>query len=192
MNHFERFTLEPRPWIDPAILKDKFLQLSAEAHPDKAPQTDKAEAEQRFQQTNEAYNILRDTRSRLLHLMELSGRPRQEHVQEVPPVALEFFSTVAATTKRADALVKEKESICSPMLRVQLMDKVLAEIDVMQDLQARLREKIAAIEEALARIDWPAHPPANSLLSIAETAAALGFLDRWNAQLQERIGTLTF
>jgi DnaJ-domain-containing protein 1 len=192
MHHFARFGLEPKPWIDPEILKQKFLELSAETHPDKASAKDKLDAEQNFSKINEAYNTLRNVRTRLLHLLEISGGSKQEHVQDVPSDALKFFPEVAAATKKADALGKEKAAAHSPMLKVQLMDRTLAEIEAMQELQERLRARLSEIEQQVKTMEWSAAPPEGAVKNVREAAAALGYLERWNAQLQERIGALTF
>ena len=194
VNHFARFGFAPSPWMDAEELKERFLELSATAHPDKAAAADKVGAEQEFRELNEAFNVLRHSRARLLHLLEVCGVAKQEHVQNVPAAALEFFAEVAAITKQADALIKEKAAAGSPMLKVQLMEKGLEQIEAMQELQEKLRGKIAGIEETLkqASQEWPRSPEPAAIKMLGEAAAALGFFEKWNAQLQERIGTLTF
>ena len=192
MNHFARFGFEPKPSIDLDALKERFLAQCAAQHPDKA--ADKSTAEGDFQELNRAYNVLRNSRERLLHLLELSGGSGQQQIQEVPPVALEFFSDIAACMKRADALLKEKNGSNSPMLKVQLMQKGLEEIDAMQSLQGRISSSIKAVEDSLLDLngEWSRVPSEAAMKRAREAAAALGFLERWNAQLQQRIGELTF
>jgi hypothetical protein len=194
VNHFARLGFEPRPWLDPELLKQRFVELSAQTHPDKAAPSDKAGSEKTFQQLNESYQVLRTTRSRLLHLLELSGLPKQEHVQNVPPDALEFFAEVAGITKDADTLIKEKSAAASPMLKVQIMERALDHASVIQFLQEKLRERIDIIEDRLKTLSttWSEPPGASTLTELKESAAALGFLDRWTSQLQDRIASLTF
>jgi DnaJ-domain-containing protein 1 len=192
MNHFARFGLEPRPWIDPEALKEKFLRLSAAVHPDKADRAEKISSEKEFQQLNESYNVLRNTRTRLLHLLDLAGAPKQEHIRQVPPAALELFGTIAAATKNADALIKERAAASSPMLKVQLAERGLKQIEDLQEIQCRIAEQIRAVETSLKQLEWSSPPPEAVLGQLREAAAALGFLERWNAQLHERIGALTF
>ena len=191
-NHFARFGIEPCPWIDQEQVKQRFLQLSAEVHPDKA--LDKSTAERAFTELNASYNVLRNTRARLLHLLELSGAAAEEHVQDVPTAALDFFAKVAALTKSVDALLRKKAAANSPMLKVQLMSESLAELEKVQELQDRIRAKISAIEADLAQLSgaWPPAQPEEGLKFVREAAAALGFLERWNSQLQERAARLTF
>lgn len=193
-NHFARFGFEPRPWLDHDLLKQRFFDLSSEAHPDKAPAENKAGSEEDFKSLNESFNILRNTRPRLLHLLELCGLPKQEHVQNVPPDALECFAEVAAANNQADALIKQKAAVNSPMLKVQLMDQTLEQIDTLQTLQQNLRQRISTTEERLktASQEWQSPPDAGTIQMLAQSAAALGFLERWHAQLQERIASLTF
>lgn len=191
-NHFARFGLTPSPWVGIDLLKQRFLELSAAHHPDKA--TDKNRAEQEFQAINQSYNILRNSRARLLHLLELHGRPKQEHVQNVPAEVMPFFMEVAHVTQRADALIKQKSAATSPMLKVQLMDQALNQTENIQSLQAKLRTSINQIEAQLKLTadNFPAVPTPPTLNQLAQAAAALGFLERWSTQLQERIGALTF
>ncbi len=194
MNHFARFGLEPSPWIDPEALKEGFLDRSADAHPDKAAAADKPSSEEDFQDLNASYNILRNSRARLLHFLELAGIQQPEHSQVVPPTALELFPTVAAATKRADGVIKQKTAAHSPMLKVEVMTRALEEVESLQDLQGEIASRIARIEGSLKefRIDWPPASPSPAIQEIREAAAALGFLERWKAQLQERIVALTF
>ena len=193
-NHFARFGFEPRPWLEPELVKQRFLELSAATHPDKASVEEKSASEKNFQELNEAYQILRNTRSRVLHVLELSGEPKQEHVQNVPADALEFFAEVARVTKEADNLIKEKSLATSPMLQVQLMERALDQTSAIQSLQEKLRERVGAIEVRLRDGNRAWNQPADraAIEMLRESAAALGFLDRWMAQLQERIGGLTF
>ena len=193
-NHFARFGFEPRPWLDPELIKQRFLELSAEAHPDKATPADKAASEKNFQELNESFQVLRSTRSRLLHLLEISGVPKLEHVQNVPPDALEFFAEVAGVTKEADKIIKEKADASSPMLKVQIMERGLEHASVIQSLQEKLRGRTRIIEDWLKTLstNWGEPPGSSAIDSLKECAAALGFLDRWTSQLQERLGALTF
>lgn len=186
-DHFARIGLPRQPWLDPEELKARFLALSAEAHPDKA--TDKQNAETAFQAINEAYNVLRHSRSRLLHLLELEGAAKPAHVATLPPVALELFTSIAEVTKRADSLLKEKAAANSPMLKVQFFQKAMDCVDALQATQGEIQKRISLIDAELngAVANWK-----GSLPKLQEAAAALGFLEKWKAQLQERSTALTF
>jgi hypothetical protein len=197
MDCFARLELPRQLWLDPEILKQNFLRLSAERHPDKARgEEQKQEAEKEFAALNGAYNTLRHTRTRLLHFLELEGVPKGAHVQSVPPAALEFFSRVAEITKEADGLAREKRAAASPMIKVQAFTKALACAETVRALQAGLAGQIRRTETELqslassGQIQPPLSPAIVNTLQAA--AATLGFLERWNAQLQEKIAALTF
>lgn len=193
INHFARFGLSPHPWVDSGLLKQRFLELSAQSHPDKVGSGDKVCAEREFQSLNESFNILRNTRSRILHFLEISGVPKQEHLQTVPASALAFFPEVAAATKEADSLINEKSGASSPMVKAQLMEKSLDHLDAMQQLQQKLRAEAECIESRHKSHVFPSgQADSANLHTLSEDAAALGFFDRWQAQLQERIGALAF
>lgn len=195
MDHFAAFGFARRPWLDPEALRERFLCLSAVVHPDK--QVDpkaKIEAEKRFAQLNESYNALRQPRSRLLHLLALEGVSTQPHVQSVPPGLAGFFQPIAEQTRLADELMKKRAAATSPMLKVQLFAEGLELTGSLQALQARLAERQRAEEEEIRRIDaaWDAASHAALLPNLQAAAASLGFLERWQAQIQQRVVALAF
>jgi DnaJ-domain-containing protein 1 len=195
MDYFATLGVPRQSWLDPDMLKEKFLRISSTVHPDKvAAPLEKASAEKEFERLNAAYNTLRAPRPRILHLLEVAGFPKSEHVQTVPETALRLFPLVAETTRNADELLKQKSSAGSPMLKVEFFSKAMAQADVIQRVQAQLREKVQEIESSL-RAEAPLEPgliPPERAARLRETAATLGFLDRWQAQLQERVMALTF
>ncbi len=190
MDHFATLELPRSVWIDPEALKERFLQLSSKVHPDKAPDGDERKrAEAAFKELNESFGILRNTRTRILHLLELEGTPRPKHVQNVPAAALEFFGLVAEITRRADEILKQKIAAVSPMMKVQAFEKGLELTDEIQQLQNRIVQKIAALESELKNPDLEKLSSEN-IRALQNISAAIGFLDRWRGQLQERLAGL--
>lgn len=185
IDHFARLGVPRAPWLNPETLKERFLELSAHAHPDKAADQ-KQKAEDDFRGLNESYQILRTNRSRILHLLELQGTAKPEHVQTLPPIALDLFSSIADVTRQADALLKEKATANSPMLKVQFFEKALPCVDSIQALQSDVQKRVQAVEAELQPLN------AGQIEKLQQIAAALGFLEKWQAQLQERATMLTF
>ena len=191
-----------RPHLEPAALKEAFLRLSAETHPDKASPSGKSAAEGRFAEMNTAYHTLRQTRSRLLHLLELEGQPAAAHVQTAPSEVTPFFAPVAELTRAADEFLQRKRQAHSPMLQAQFFAEGLDWTDRIQELQARLAGQIRALEEELVALEpyWTQAPPPGSaaraaslpLARLQQIATILGFFERWNTQLQERLTALAF
>ncbi len=185
IDHFARLGVPHNSWLDPETLKERFLGLSSNAHPDKATE-EKEKAEEAFRGLNESYQILRNNRSRILHLLELQGVPKPEHVQAIPPIALDLFSRIAEVTRNSDALLKEKAAASSPILKVQLFEKALPCVDAIQELQAEVRNRLERVETTLRTLG------SAETKTLQEAAATLGFLEKWQAQLQERAAMLTF
>jgi curved DNA-binding protein CbpA len=190
-DHFAILGVPRQPWFAPEELKERFLRLSAEAHPDKASNTTaiKDEAQREFQAINEAYNVLRHPRSRLRHLLELEGVAKSGHIENVPALALELFAPIAAVTKQAEALLKEKAAANSPMLKAQFFQKAMPCVDALHEMQQQAQSRLAEMDAEIQQLNpsWRA-----SLPRLTEIAAALGFIERWNAQLQERSTALSF
>ena len=69
MNHFELFNLPVVLDIDQAILKNNFLKLQQQYHPDKA--ADKDQALIKSSEINQAYKILSQVDSRAAYLLAL-------------------------------------------------------------------------------------------------------------------------
>ena len=193
MNHFEAFGFAPRPWLEPEALKEKYLRLSAELHPDKADPPVRGEAETRFAAVNNAYAVLNSPRARLIHFLEAQGIPSAPHVQAVPPEALEFFTEIADCSRKADELAREKAQAGSPMLKAALFERGLELTSSIQEIQGRLAARVRTVEGGLQELDrrWPAEGTA-IVPELQSAAAALGFLERWSAQLRQRLAALAF
>jgi DnaJ-domain-containing protein 1 len=184
-DHFAKLGVPRVPWLDAEMLKERFHALSTGAHPDKAT-NEKQKAEEEFRGLNESYQVLRHSRSRILHLLELQGVAKPEHVQAIPTIALDLFSSIADVTRHSDALLKEKTSANSPMLKVQFFEKALPCVDSIQALQNDVQKRLQALEAELQTLNG------DQIEKLQQMAAALGFLEKWQAQLQERATILTF
>src|SRR5271154_3921365 len=140
---------EPRrPWIEPDLLKQKFLALSANLHPDKihsASDAEKNVAAKQFAELNAAYNCLLEPKSRLLHLLELELGAKPKDIQQIPPALADLFAEIAAVCHRADDFITEKSKVTSPLLQVQLFERAQDWIEQLNSLQRKLndlREKL--------------------------------------------------
>src|SRR5690349_152892 len=97
---------EPRrAWLDPEILKARFLSLSSAVHPDRvhgAPEPERKAAQERYTRLNAAYQCLRDTKLRLLHLLELHHGGKLQDVQDIPPETMSLFFEVGNLCRETD------------------------------------------------------------------------------------------
>ena len=118
---------EPRhPWLDTEKLKQKFLALSADAHPDRVHgemAQEKKSANERYTQLNAAYQCLSNPRDRVRHLLELESGRKPDDLDRVPDELMDSFMSVAEILREADHFLGEKEKTVSPMLQVQLFER---------------------------------------------------------------------
>lgn len=191
---------EPRrPWVDPELLKKKFLALSAAVHPDRVHTSgpeEKRAAQQRYAERNQAYNHLRYPKERLQHLLELETGTKPQQVQQVPSDLMEFFSQVGQLFKQTDAFLCEKARTSSPLLQVQLFEtgqEWTEKLNVMQQqLNHRQEQLIAELKELDAQ--W-GRPDQNAKMAILcrleELSRLFSYFARWQNQIQEKIVQLS-
>jgi curved DNA-binding protein CbpA len=178
---------EPRqPWLDEEELKSKFFALSATVHPDRAhalPEADRNAAHERYTELNTAYNCLREPKERLRHLIELHTGRKPAQVQQVPQPLVDIFFQIGQACREADEFLKRKTAVNSPLLLAGLFEEGQTISDRLADLRqglagqqkqllADLKNLSAEWEQDLARLE-----------TIQQT---LSYLQRWQAQLQER------
>lgn len=191
---------EPRrPWLDPGLLKQKFLALSATVHPDKiysANESEKQDVSKKFAELNAAYNCLVLPKSRLLHLLELERGSKPGDVQQIPPALADLFAQVATICRDVDRFLAEKANTASPLLQVQLFERGQQWIDQLHGLQKKLGgfhdELLAGIKSLDAQ--WMSDDPHHraALLDDLENFYRLfSYFNRWNNQIQERVVQLS-
>jgi curved DNA-binding protein CbpA len=188
---------EPRrPWLDADLLKQKFLALAAELHPDRvhnASEAEKIEATKRYVELNAAYNCLLEPKSRLLHLLELETGAKPRDVQQIPPALADLFAEVANSCRSADNFLTEKSAVTSPLLQVQWFERAQEWIERLNLLQ----KKLGGLHEQLlgelkaADANWPTAARPELLSRLEELYRLFSYFNRWNSQLQERIVRLS-
>src|SRR5487761_1906688 len=142
-DHFALLNEPRRPWLDVDLLKQKFLALASDAHPDRvhnASQSKKAGATQRYAQLNAAYNCLAEPKLRLLHLLELELGAKPKDIQTIPAALADLFAEVAITCRNADGFLVEKTKTTSPLLQVQLFERGQDWVEKLNGLQRKLNE----------------------------------------------------
>lgn len=191
---------EPRrPWLDPDLLKQKFLTLSSGVHPDKihsASEAEKNSASKKFAELNAAYNCLAVPKSRLLHLLELERGAKPKDVQQIPAGLADLFAEVATVCRQADAFLAEKAKAVSPLLQVQFFERAQEWIEKLNGIQKKLTALNEELSAKLKQLDaqWVAadSPARPALLDELETLYRLfSYFNRWGGQIQERIVQLS-
>ena len=189
-----------RPWLEADLLKERFLSLSGDCHPDRihqATDTEKNAAQERFTELNGAYQSLLDPRERLLHLAELELGKRTADVQGIPSDLMTLFLEVGKVCREADALLAQKNVETSPLLKVQMFGRAqdqIGELRVVQQQVAQSRERLLGeIRELDCGWDtMDANERGSRLARLQEIAGLMNYSKKWNAQIEERIVRLSF
>lgn len=187
---------EPRRlWLEPEMLKQKFIALSTATHPDKiqsADASEKAVFAKKFAELNAAYNCLSEPKSRLRHLLELESGAKPPDIRQIPPALADLFAEVATVCKKADAFLVEKHGNHSPLLAVQLFERAQTWTDQLNTLQKklavlhhRLNDELKLLDEAWMKENTA--PRQAVLPKVEELYRLFSYFNRWNSQIQERI-----
>jgi curved DNA-binding protein CbpA len=198
-DHFALLNEPRRPWLEPELLKAKFLKLAAEAHPDKqhgSSEAEKSPANRRYAELSAAYNCLAEPKSRLLHPIELELGAKPKDVQQIPPPLADLFAEVATVYRNADGFLAEKSQVASPLLQVQLFERGQDWVEKLNVLQRKLNEpreqltgELKSLDERWMTADAVSHR--ELLPKLEELYRLFGYFNRWNSQIQERIVQLT-
>jgi DnaJ-domain-containing protein 1 len=199
-DHFAVLGEARRPALEAEALKARFLRQSTEVHPDRfhgAAEAERLESERLYSGLNSAYQVLREHRTRLLHLLELESGARPRDVQRIPAGTMDLFVEVGQTCRAADAFLERRGSVTSPMLKVQLFREGLDWTAKLTALQARVNARAAALESELVGMNavWEAAPPVGSperpgslpLVRLEEVYRVFSYIARWTEQIQERL-----
>jgi DnaJ-domain-containing protein 1 len=201
-DHFALLNEARRPWIEPDSLKEKFLALSAQFHPDRfheSPVAERQAAGERYSAINAAYNCLREPRDRWRHLLELELGAKPVDIQGVPAELTDEMFEIGKLCREADAFIAEKKKVTSPVLKVQWFERGQAWTDKLSARQKPLnaqRDELLRELTAMNEVWEAASAPGASrtelpLERLDAIYRLLGYLGRWTGQLQERIVQLS-
>ena len=200
MTDFFALLGEPRrPWLDSDKLKQKFLLLSREAHPDRSyAERGGAESstDNRFAGINAAYNCLRDPRDRLRHLLQLELGISAREAQSIPGELMNQSLEIGTLCREADRFLDEKSSQTSALIRAQMFERGQELADRLITVQKQIANGRDDLLAEIQKLDtaWEERGPAVSdriLNRLKEIESALGFAQRWISQLQERVVRLS-
>lgn len=201
-DHFALLGESRKPWIDADELKQKFLKLSGEAHPDKFPNPqEKEKASARYAELNTAYNVLREPRDRILHLLELELGTKPPDIQRIPPGTMDLFVEVGQLCRDVDGFITEKNKVTSPLLKVQMFEKGMEWTDRLNECQAHVNAKREQLEAELKLMNnaWDGAPSEGAdrreylpLEKLEQIYRVFSYITRWTEQIRERVVQLAF
>ena len=189
-DYFKLLGVERRPWLDPEILKNQFLKLSAEVHPDRV-HGDSSEAKEQAQNTytelNTAYQTLRTPKDRLAHLLEMEAGRKPAAIQNAPGELMELFLEIGSRCREADQFIQQRTAVTSPLLRVGLFQKGEQIAEKLKALQERVRQRSAVAEKELIELDASWQRGTRDFDKVETSYRTFSYLVRWTGQLQERL-----
>jgi len=182
---FALFGMEPRPWIDPELLREAFNERAAACHPDSNPESD---ATARFLELNAAYQTLRDPVSRLRFLVESRGNIPPEQQKDsnfIPQELITMFAEIAPIKAALGQFLKQRSSAKSPLSLALLKHeehKIKAAIAI---IEQKLLHQWESCQSSLHTLNehWMDRSPV-SLNSANELATKMRFIQKWKASLK--------
>ena len=167
--------------VEVESIEAKWRELSRSVHPD----ADGGDAD-RSAAVNRAHQLLAQPGSRLRHWLELHGRSARDAAMD--DQMMSFFSKVGGTLQAADDVLKKRAAATTAMGRAVLATAEWESQAALQSLLGELGEAIAVAITRLPEIDAAGK---NGEFAVAEsTAASLGFFEKWQAQIRERLVAL--
>jgi curved DNA-binding protein CbpA len=174
---------QPRaPWLDPAALKEAFHRQTLQSHPDTAT----PDRENDFAQLNEAYQVLRDPKRRLHHLLSLENGAPPSANQSIPQELQELFLLIGALTQGANALHEKIRTASNALSRSLLKPQIVELEKEVSDLRRKVRELIEPANVQLREINsaWQ-NDRAGQTAALTNLYFTFAYLGRWSAQLDE-------
>jgi len=189
VDYFELLGEPRRPWLDPEIVKSKFLKLSAQVHPDRvhggSPKA-KQQAQDAYTGLNTAYQALRTPKERLAHLLELEGH-KPAAIQTAPGDLMDVFLEIGSVCRRADKFIQERGAVTSPLVRVSLFEQGEQIAEKLRTLQELVRQRSAAAEKGLIELNVSWISGVKDFGKLEQSYRTFSYLARWSEQLQERL-----
>ena len=192
-DYFALLAQPRRPWLNPDELKQTFHARTLQAHPDVRSADDSASnSEALFAEINEAYQVLREPKRRLQHLLDLTGAPRAVQSAAIPPALEDLFPAVAALTQRADAVIEKAAAATNSLSLSLVKGESVAALAAIEGMLAQLQNLHEQATATLREVDerWCSDPNPE-LPALQGLYLQFSYLARWIAELEERRARLS-
>ena len=181
MDAFSRLGLPRKLVIDVGKLDEVVREMSRSVHPDAGGDA------REFEEVRQAGEVLKSPSGRVRLALELAGGewvPRGS----VDDRVMDFFAPVAGVLEKVDEFVSARATSRSVLGRAILDGRVpslKSEIDLLIRGLGELEGELVGRFEKFDESGWEV-----CLSSMAETARALSFVTKWQAQLRAATGNL--
>ena len=179
-DHFAVLGIDRSALLSEDLIRKKFHELSRELHPD-ATHGDQT----KFAQINEAQRVLRSPSARLRHLLELNGDAEKlESAAAMSDELMDLFADLSEVFSKADALIAKRNSAGSAVAKALLAGEEMAVQQSLMGAGGKLIARRKMMESGLKNVG------VGDCDALALAAHELAFLEKWQRQVQERIGAL--
>jgi curved DNA-binding protein CbpA len=168
---------QPRqPWLEPEQLKQAFHTKTLSLHPDTQPK----QSETGFAEINEAYQVLRDPKRRLEHLLDLEGYRPPKRSAVIPKQVEALFPAIASLMRNADVLAGKLREATHALSRSLLKAETLR----LQDGLHEAHEKVSRLNaDALVELK---QLRAEDVAELHELYLVFSYCGRWLSELEEK------
>lgn len=175
MNAFETFSLKPTLDLDLEALRKVYQDIAAQNHPDSGGD------QVAFERVNAHYNELKSPSRRLKAFMDAKGLEHDPR-GAVSNDLMDLFMLVGSLLQNTDSFLRKKSQATS------ILAKALLEAESMET-QDQLSKLIASVEEKIETLTGSFSKDLQTM-DLPALARNLSFLEKWQAQLQQRYGSL--
>jgi curved DNA-binding protein CbpA len=165
------------PWLDPEQLREAFHRKTLLNHPDAQWEATGYGA---FTEINEAYQVLRDPKRRLQHLLTLMGETPASRAAATPRDVEELFPAVAGLTREAEVVLQRVAGSSSALSLSLVRPELLRVRGEIEQMLGELRRLHGNAEDALRSADM------NSTAVLHDLYLRFSYLSRWIAELEEK------
>jgi curved DNA-binding protein CbpA len=189
---FATFELKIRPWLDSAVVQEKFVSLAGKSHPD----SDRAPgANENFQSVTTAHQILRDPVRRLEAALELESPGILADVDGhlIPNDLPDLFMSIATLHRQISAFCGQRAQAAlsrsvpaSPLSTALLRSEMFSLHSDLEHLTQKLNQQWERCENQVRAADavWDRRTH-EMLRHLASVYREMSFLQRWKSQLKE-------
>ena len=183
-DHFATLNLPRHANLDPDQIKARFHELSRKLHPDTSSSSDS----QAFANLNSAQSTLTRVSTRLRHLFELETGAPQPRDNVMSADLMDLFSAIADTITKADAHIAKKQKVTTALAKAMLAKSEAEVIHALMLTGGAIESYKKALTEKLPAIDTTAGEQKTKNTAIL--AHEFSFIEKWQAQVQERMGAM--
>lgn len=187
VNPFEILGVEARPLPDPEVVKERYLELSGQEHPDRVEESGRSDAVERSMRLNGAFKMVSKTSARLRALLEEEGVEVNSHAQRIPPDLSDLFMSIGMLWRELDGFLIRCEASETELERAMMAKEVVAFLRRLQEVQGQVFEKRQELNETLVKVDEGWMRGERDLKELEVLYQREAFVEKWEEQAGERM-----